>query len=259
MNNRKRKNSSTWTWGTDLEPSQAKKDEYLEKHNRYLQYVEEYRKTHDGAEPPPPNMLYFPLENLDDENNVSKGKLTIKPYIENSEEKPQEGPTQDEYLAKHNEQPQWVEEYRRMHNGAEPPSMKLFPLLDLGDENSPEPTMKPDIQREDKAALTQEKLPANFMQDLSPKAQECDEDVLTKLPKQQGTNDETERVYCDFENKQQKIQYDMFEQRRLSREIARRVIQDLPQEQNDNEVIDNELEFNEAYSVLSSNWAGRPK
>ena len=117
--------------------------------------------------------------------------------------------------------------------------------------------MKTDIQREDQAALTQKNLPANFMQDSSPKAQEDDEDVFANLP--QGTNDETERVYCDFDNKQQKVLYDMFEQRRLSREIERRVIQKPPQEQNNNEVIDNELELNEAYIVSSSNWVGRTR
>lgn len=55
-------------WGQGLEPSQAIQDEYNEKQKKYLQWVADYRKAHDGAEPPAPRLLSLPVEVIDEDN-----------------------------------------------------------------------------------------------------------------------------------------------------------------------------------------------
>jgi uncharacterized protein YeaO (DUF488 family) len=67
--------ASLFVWGTGAEPSAALVEEYKNKKARYDKYVEEYRKTHNGDLPPPPQLLTLKLEMIDPETSKENTEL----------------------------------------------------------------------------------------------------------------------------------------------------------------------------------------
>lgn len=75
MNNQK-KEKPKFVWGQGCSPSQDLINKYEEKRIKYEKWLENYRNTHNGAEPPPPKfgLPVIVIEEDDVEENSSKLK-----------------------------------------------------------------------------------------------------------------------------------------------------------------------------------------
>jgi hypothetical protein len=84
----KKSEPNTFVWGTVWEPSQALVDKYRMKHEKYIKWLEDYRQSHNGAEPPPPKLISLPVKCFgEDEDGSDQNDQTFTEY-----RKPQDEP-----------------------------------------------------------------------------------------------------------------------------------------------------------------------